>query len=318
MPAGVWGREWLNANSQRAYPFTEDATKTDTASIFTVPDDFILALYFPIHAGLNVQPGRFFVRKISIFGTGFNIAVAYDDGSSDPPIVAAAVISRDTHTEYTSYVLPGQDDFDDSTGKIAIGRLNSIDSLPPGQYIFDYADGKLETDAIRPMIRDVRGLITVNGADRSARLYGDIEFVAGSNIRLTPIVVLGQNPQIRIDAIDGEGLNEDCVCDDLVAPCIRTINGIPPTNAGDFTLLGDECLELQPVANGLRLQDKCSAPCCGCDELEALTNELEILGGGAITVQGFVNRLESEVTNMSQVVLGSVLADDGCFTCSII
>ena len=55
MPIGIWNLEWLNHNSQRSYPLAEDATKTDITGTFTLPDDFILGLYFPIHAGLDVD-----------------------------------------------------------------------------------------------------------------------------------------------------------------------------------------------------------------------------------------------------------------------
>jgi hypothetical protein len=315
MPAGFWNREWLNANSQRAYPLTEWATKT--SGTFRIPDDFILGLYFPVHAGLNVQTSKFYISRITVFSTGFNIALSYDDGTVSPPVVATAVIARGSHTEYASYAMPGKDDFDDSVGKIVIGKLSTIDALPAGDYLFDLEDGAVEVDSIRPMISDVRGIVAVNGSDRSERMYGDIELIAGQNILLTPIIVTGQDPIIRIDAVEGEGLTEDCICADELSPPIRTINGIPPTSTGDFTLLGDECIELQSISNGIRLLDICSAPCCGCEELEALTQELEVLGNAQITARNFLSNLSKQVETMSQVVLGSVLRDDGCYTCDV-
>lgn len=318
MPLGHWNIEWLNENSQRSYPFTEAATKTDTTGEFTIPDDFILGIYFPVHAGMDVLPDKFFVRKIAIFGTGFAISLAYDDGSGDYPIVATAQIARATHAEYDSYVLPGKNDFDDSVGKIAIGSLTTIDSLPPGQYLFAPADGEVEPDALWPMIQYVSAVVLRNGAEVSERLQGDLELIAGNNIALTPIIVPGQRPQVRIDAIDGEGFNEECICDDETqGPCIRTINGIPPTIDGDYTVLGSTCLDVEPITNGIKLVDVCSEPCCGCEELEALTRELELLGPAQTTVRGFVNRLQSEVTAFHQTILGSLLADEGCQSCTI-
>ena len=47
---------------------------------------------------------------------------------------------------------------------------------------------------------------------KAAAGYGYIVLQAGRNIRLTPITAVGQDPVVRIDAISGEGLNEDCVC----------------------------------------------------------------------------------------------------------
>ena len=85
--------------------------------------------------------------------------------------------------------MPGKDDFDDSVGKIVIGKLSTIDALPAGDYLFDFEDGAVEVDAIRPMIRDVRGIVAVNGGDRSERMYGDIELIAGQNILLTGLCI---------------------------------------------------------------------------------------------------------------------------------
>jgi hypothetical protein len=315
MPRGTWNIEWLNHNSQRAYPLSDDATKQDTTTEFTLPDSFLLALYFPVHAGLAVQPEKFFLRSVSVFSTGYNIALGYDDGTNNPPIVASVNIAKSTHVENTSYALPGSGDYDDSVGKVIIGTLLDIDDAGAGQYFFNYADGKLDPDTIRPIIRGVSSITLVQGADESERIYGDIELVAGSNIRLTPIVV-GQNQQIRIDAIRGEGLNEDCICDgDEDAIPITTINGIPPTPQGNFTLLGSNCLEITAISNGLQLDDTCSEPCCGCKELEAITRDLDRFGDAALTLKNFINRLEAEVTQMSSVVLGSRLNDQGCLEC---
>jgi hypothetical protein len=313
MPIGPLNLEYLNLNSQRAYPLTEFATKQDTTGTFTLPSDFLIGAYFPVHTGLDVIPGRFFLSSLAIFGTGFNIGISYFDGTSTPPVVAAAVIARTTHTEYRSYALPGQGNFSDSVGRIILGRLDSIDAQPAGSYTFDYADGALEEDAIRPMIRDVRSLVLLNGNDRSDRIQGDVELQAGTNISLTPILVAGQDPIIRIDAIDGAGLDEECIClDDTVSGPIKTINGIPPDAAGDFKFIGDNCLIVEAATNGIKLIDNCSDPCCGSDELDALSTELDIIGSGATTVEAFINKLQAEVTQFSNTVLGSTLSDDPC------
>ncbi len=154
----------------------------------------------------------------------------------------------------------------------------------------------------------------VNGSETSAAITGHIVLSAGSNIRLTPILIEGQDPTIRIDAIAGEGLTEICVCDDEVdvGPPIRTINAVLPTPNGDFTLLGHECLEIDEITNGLKLVDRCSVPCCGCNELAVITNDLSQFGSNARTLENFINRLETSVTQFNEVVLASRLNDRGC------
>lgn len=314
MPLGMWNLQWLNQNSQRSYPLTTWATKKDLSDTIAIPDDFIVAFYFPVHAGLDVEPEKFFLSSLGIYPTGFSIGISYDDGTLAPPLAAVVSIAISTHTENRSYAVAGVDDYDDCVGSVVIGRLDSINALPPGQYQFDRDGGQIEVDCIRPMIRGVSSIVCVNGLDRSPRLYGDIELVAGDNMRITASD--GETPSIRFDAILGEGLTETCVCDDeTTGPCIRFINGIPPLPDGNFRVIGDNCLQLTAIENGVQMTDSCSKPCCGCTELDALVRQIDRFADGVLTFQNFVSNLGAEVTQMSQVVLGSRLGDQGCLEC---
>lgn len=316
MPRSIINIEFLNSNALRAYPLSETASRVDLTGTFTIPDDFILWLRLPINAGLNVQPGKFFIRTIAVFGAGVLITVAYDDGTEDPPTVATATIPKSTHTEYAQYRMPGVGDYEDAEGRIVIGSPRALKALPPGEYTFSPENGKLEADAILPMIQYVSGLVLVNGADRSDVLRGLVELQAGDNIRLTVTDADTGTPRIRIDAISGENLSETCVCDENEGPPIRTIDGIGPDPVtGNFQLEGGNCVTFSPLPNGLKLTNECSPPCCDCPELASLTQELELLGSEARTVQGQVGRVETVVQNLANVILGSTLNDQGCFTC---
>lgn len=312
----LFNLEWLNHNSQRSYPLAESATKTDQSGTFKIPDSLLLALYLPVSAGVSVEPDKFFVRRVTVFGTGVNVTVAYNDGTNSPPSVASAALAFDGHVEYRAYPLPGAGDFDDSLGKVVFGKLDELETLPPGEYTFDYAAGKLDPDCVRPTLRGVTSVVLVNGNDRSEKLTGILELTAGTNTKLS-VVSGGATTVIRIDAIKGEGLTKECVCEDSAElyPCIKTINGIPPTANGDFTVLGDECLTVDGIVNGIRFNDQCSKPCCGCTELEAVTRDLERFGEAATSLQNFLNRLEGSVNRMNLTVLGSRLNDKGCRTC---
>jgi hypothetical protein len=311
---GIWDQEFLNQNSQRAYPLAEDATRVDESGSFTLPDDFLLELYLPVHAGIDVQPERFFLRSVASYAAGYNVAIGYDDGSGDPPVVATAVIARDAHREYDPYILPGTGDFDDVRGVAVIGRTDEIDRQPSGRYFFAFAAGKLDPDCVRTIIRGVSSLTVVNGTERSPRLYGDIELISGTNVQIS-VVSAGTVNQIRFDAIEGAGLTENCACEEAIGPPIRTINRIAPRADGDFTLLGNNCLELAVIGNGLKLDDRCSQPCCGCVELEKLTRELDQFGNEAVTLRSFMDRLQREVYSMRDNLLGSRLNSQGCSTC---
>ncbi len=309
----LWNIEWLNHNSQRAYPLGDASTGNDTTSSFKLPEDFIVGLYLPVHAGLDIDPSRLFLKGLGVFATGFGFTIGYQPAVGAAVDVATALVNRDGHELNRDYSLGGVGDFNDTEGRIALGKFESIDEQPSGFFTFDFEETRFDVDVARPQIRGVQSITVVNGSEVSQRLYGDIVLVAGLNFRLTPIVVFGEDPQIVFDAIQGEGLTEECVCEDgSDGDCIRTINGIAPTAAGDFTILGDECLEVQEIENGIRLADLCSQPCCGCIELERITEDLEQFGNQATTLANFINRLQASVANFESVVLGSVLRDKGC------
>lgn len=316
--------EWLNHNAIRSYPLAEDATQKDITRTFEIPNDFIVGLYFPVHAGLNVEPEKFFIRSIVAFSTGYSISLAYDDGSNDPPVVATALIASATHKENTIYALPGVDvpdnddlSFSDSVGKIVIGRLDSIEKQPAGQYLFDFEDGKLDSDTIRPMIRGVSSIQVVNGSEVSERIHGDVRLVAGTNMQIS-ITSVGSETQIRFDAIEGAGLIDECECNENLpdGPCIKTINGVPPDDSGNFNILPLECLEILPIENGISIADTCADPCCGSEELEILTQELDKFGRGISSLIGQINRLESELNTLATSILGSQLHEGPCNDCS--
>lgn len=298
-----WNLEWLNLNAQRAYPLTADATGTDIQAAFKLPDDFIVGLYLPIHAGVNVQPGRFFIRSIGVYASGYSVVVGYagDDGDIN---VATALIARETFTPNQSYALGGLGEFSDSFGRIVIGSLTGIDAQPAGQFTFNLTGTRLETDAVRPMIRGVSSLQVQNGTALSERYYGRVILQAGRNMRITSIPSDGDSaPTIIFDAIEGAGLTEQCAClGEAAGSPIYTINGIPPDETGNFSLLGDDCLQVSEIVNGVQLNDRCSKPCCGCPELEVVTTALKELSTKANTLQNHLQRLDTQLGAMTLLI----------------
>lgn len=310
----LWNIEWLNRCSQTSYPLTDWCSKQDQTATIAVPDSFLVGLHFSVHAGLNVSPERFFLFSLGIFGTGYSLGLGYYTEDNKRLLVASVNIAKGLHEENQSYALLGLGDYDDSVGRVVIGKLDEIEQLPTGLYQFDYDDASIEVDCIRPMIRGITSITVVNGQDRSPPLYGHIELTAGTNFRLR--YSGGTIPEIIFDAISGEGLNETCVCEEEDdGPCISKINGIPPYPDGNFKLVGDNCLELEPIDYGLKIVDRCSSPCCDCQELDALTQQIERFADGVMTLQNFSSRLGAEVTNMNSVILASKLSASSCLTC---
>jgi hypothetical protein len=317
MPANtVWGLEWLNANSQRSYPLSSVASKEDTTETFKIPDSLLLSLYLPVSYAYNIESQNFFVSDITVLATGISLSVSYWDGS-DATTVATSIMPFDGHTEYKSYLLVGRDAFEDSIGRVVFGKLEELKNLPAGRYLFSYEGGALDTDCIRPNIRGVSSITLVNGSDRTEKIYGDIEIVAGTNMQISYQAAVEDGPAVlTFNAISGEGLSNDCACaqDDTISPCIRTINGIPPSPAGDFSIITDDCYSVEGQTNGIKITDTCASPCCGCQELEAVTRDLVRFGDAGLTLENYLNRLEGSVNRMNITVLGSRLGDGGCAT----
>lgn len=316
MPKSNWNVSWLSLNSQRAYPLAEDASRLDITGQFQLPNSFIVSLYLAVPIVLAVRPASFLISTIQAYATGYAVTVGYDTGSGIVPAATASIL-RSSHVPNSSYILRGLGDFYDAGGQIVIGDLSEIDLQPPGQWNFNLAGGRLEVDAVRPQLRGVTRLRIQNGNDLSDPIVGDVIIRAGANMRITRSQVGDDDPVLTFDAISGEGLNEDCVCegDTTLATPIRTINRIPPTSEGDFTLLGSFCVNIDPLANGLKLTNTCSDPCCGCKDLQVVTDALKGFSDAANTLQNFLTNLEARVTQMDQVVLGSKLGDQGCSSC---
>lgn len=311
MPVSIRNLEWNNHNAQRAYPIAQDVSRWDESESFRIPNDFITGMTLPIHWGLSVEPAKFFISKIASYATGFSVTIGYaaDDGDID---IASALIARSAHTPYQVYNLGGIGDFADSRGFITIGQFDGIDLQPSGMFEFTLETARLEVDVIRPHIRGVMSLQIQNGSELSDQLTGRIRLAAGTNTRLR-VDNLSGDPIVYVDAIDGEGLTDSCVCTTDRDP-ILTINGIGPDSDGNIQILGNACLEVSESGNILEFKDVCSEPCCGCEELEKITQALEAFGERATTLENFLVNLEARVTQMDMVVLGSRLGDRGCST----
>lgn len=313
MPHGLTNVEWLAQNAARAYPLAETSSRTSTTGDLVIPDSLLLGLTFPVHWGLAVQAENFFIKSLRIGDGGIGIVLGYDDGSDSPPDAAVATVLRATHAEYDPYTLTGVDDFADCVGEVVVGRLDDLVDAPVGVHSFSPAAGRLATHTVRPMVKGLSSIVVVNGSERSDPIYGLVEFHAGTNFRLSVAQVTGQDPQIRFDAIAGDGLNNDCGCVEELAPCVKSINGVGPDNTGNIALVGNDCLTIEPLTAGLKLSDVCAQPCCGCPELTALEQRVEAFETGRRTLESFVTRLDAQVSQMIVTVLGARLRDEGCF-----
>ena len=301
MSLGLWNLQWLNHNSQRAYPIADWATKHCTISDeIRIPDDFLLAVNFAVSCAMSVNTDQFYISSLSIMPTGISITLGYNGYAN---AVAVSHILRNTSEEITTAALTGLNEFDDTIGYLAINPNSTIFNLTPGYYSFSYEDSALEADCIRPMIRGVSSIRVKTGGGYSERLYGDITLLAGSNVTID---IIGNNT-IRISAVNND--KYETVCDDIDTrdrPCITSINGVAPSSSGAITITGAECVSVAAENGGIRLTDTCAKPCCGCPELAALEEQIKRLQDGKVTLEQFISDLVTSVSSIESQILSIV------------
>ena len=296
--------EWADHNTERSYPLTVDSSKKDSSGSFVIPDDFLVGMSLAVNVSSNIKPNYFYISKIGVFPQGFTLTVSYDDGSLKE-VVATANISRNAYKKYEWYRLTGVGAFSDTVGHVQLGNLDGVDSQPAGLFEFDKDSARLEADVIKPVLRGVTSIRIKNGNNLSAPIYGHVVLSAGQNTKIESSVSSGVTT-IVINAIEGEGLNDDCLCESE-APCIKTINRIPPASDGNFTITPGTCIDIQALGNGLQISDTCSEPCCGCEELETITNELVNLGNRIQTAERVAQELSAKIGLLESIFQSSTI-----------
>ncbi len=118
--------------------------------------------------------------------------------------------------------------------------------------------------------------------------------------------------EIQLNAMNGEGFDDTCLCTDTTSEPIRFLNGVGPDADSRINLIGNTCITWEDLEHALLVKDECSEPCCGSPELEAITASLEQFGDKATTLENFLVRLESSTSQMDMTVLGSKLGDRSC------
>ena len=210
--------------------------------------------------------------------------------------VATAVVSDLTlHEPGSVYPVVGVGEFGDVRGSIVLGSLDGLRSaVPAGSYSF--AGAVLESSVVHPMLRGVRSIRAGSSTALSDPLYGIVKLVEGSNIRLT--YVPSENA-IRIDAVGGDKLSDECACAEAAAnSAIKTINGV---SVQGLQLKGDDCVEVSVSGNTITIRDKCSFPCCGCEEMDLITSRLQFL-------ETAVRKIEALSSTMQSIIPSSLSA----------
>jgi hypothetical protein len=301
-----WNMEWLNSNAERAFPFKEDTSRQDENLVVRIPNRLIVDLIFVVPAAANY---RYYLKSLMYSGSHLNLVMADEAGTT----VSSVTVDLSTHTRNDAYTMSGEGNFAGAVGRIALGDLTNLTAdLPPGVYAFSLDTAEFELRTVRPDLRAVYSLTAV-GADGTVTspITGIVQLLAGANVRLTYVAAAGGNPDgIRIDATGNDDYEEDCNCDSKVTPltAVRSINGVGANPAsGRLDLVSmTPCVTISVTGDSVVLTDNCSQPCCGCPELEFLTERIKLLDDSVGKIESFQSELSARQLAFYQSVLESL------------
>jgi hypothetical protein len=301
----LWNLEWLSQNGQRKFPLADDASGQDVSGTgLRLPDDFLVDALIPVHADPTVDPAKFHILSVGVFGTGVTIVLGYDGAA-----VGQGSLDTTAFVRNTLLVIECVTPFADTVARLVVGGLTGVRKFS-GLFNFTLAAARLSPRVVVPDIRGVSALYLRNGAELTGPITGDVVFEAGANALLSLVPGAGtpaDPSRIIFNAVQGAGLNIPCECgEDPARPCIKTVNAIGPAANGNFDLADDECVKLQAIANGLKVVETCAKPCCDCADLATVKQEAERI---AVQINGLENlshRLETAVTALESNLLFSL------------
>jgi hypothetical protein len=239
--------QWRNANDHDKYPFNLLASLTN-GSLFIPENLFSDARLYPIGgtAGQYLSKVVKTPETITIYVSDLE---TLDLASTSYQIAATP-----------SGVLKLEDPYGRAAGVFVTDavRLGVFLGWPDGEHEFDQDQTLFASAVVTPMpqlgIRSIR-------VDENEVLADDAYLVGGHGIQLEVDDTDPANPIITASAV-GEPQFKKILCAEtgFFNPCLlKTINGIPPDEYGNFTIIvcnvdtDNTVIRIEPTQNGLRI-----------------------------------------------------------------
>jgi hypothetical protein len=306
MAFDLYNNEFTEHNALRSYPFANGTSRRPIigADDFQIPNDFIVGASIAVTANATVvRPDCFFLQRLSLYPHGYTLTIGYRTVSSastpftdvfesyeDISVAKATLLVTDFENKMTVIpLIPLENDFYGIQGHITIGSVQNITSLLAGEWIFDLEAAQFDMDVIRYLPRCVSSIKVTNSDSSLQTVYGEVEFVAGTNVTLTQ-VYQGDITKIIIDV-------QQDTTPPASASAIYTINGIRPNNNGNFSVVsGSECLNIVDEPSQITIEETCAQPCCDCEELSKLTTSIENIATATSNIQRYQQALEQQLS----------------------
>lgn len=306
MATGTINIDWLNGNSQRAYPFREGMLRRPYVGGAAVSE-----LALPNLAVVDMAMATNFdplpdVYLSSLSLSRFSVSAVLSR-VSDGEILAVAASRLEGAGEYSPVNFSGTGVHDDIRGTLVFGDLSRLaDTLPYGVYEYPASETLFERRCVLPSIPCVSGIYVkdaYNGGE-TIRLRGDVALVAGDNIRFE---FDEASNAIVVHAEPNSEYSEKCGCSGADSRKeILTINGV---SASNVVIEGDgECVNVSTSGGRIRISDTCSKPACGCAELTFLNQKVGEVSSAMNRLEDYFRTLDGRLTELG-VSTATLLAE---------
>jgi len=303
MLVGTLNREFLAHNAVRSYPLAGDATKRPKmGGDFALPDNLLVAMRLAISASPSeIDVNGFYISRLTVYPEGANLVISY--GGSP---VGTASLSADT--SYTTFPVIGLNDFHGLAGHITLGSFDRS-CCWVGDYQFDHSGTKLDPDVIQYAPNSITS-ITIVTPTRTRRITsGDVCIIGGDKISIT--ITDDDHCPSGPGGTGGPGTGGDDGERDTVVVisrqnddtggrgCIRLINGVGPDEDGNIDITPvTPCLKLEKEPGGITINEVCCDPCCGCEELKAITQSIAEIQQGNADIRQYQERMDREMQQL--------------------
>lgn len=292
MGLNLLNSDWLNSNATRNYPMLDSASLADDSGN-VLSRGLIVDLGVSVPIGY-LNPGRVFVSQVGGFGAGVTITLASMDAPS-VPLATASIYTADHNTNDSYPVYGVGSELVGIIGRITIGPKASLIAASATNYTFvgSPENSQVVVNAVRPMVGGVRG-VSVGGVV----LDGVVSLQSGSNISFE---VQGNTLIIHSGLLSPpDAEDDDCGCTDDTAlgDPIRTINLVQPDEEGNIVLTPDNCISITEGEAELVIEDGCSTPCCGCDQLNAIFEAKKAIEAQILEMGEVEEQLRSRLDNL--------------------
>lgn len=305
--------EWLNLNELRSYPFHEG-----TDRIPFVDSDLTVSAGTPIANSLfvdfkAVMTGSAYIQLYLsklVVANGV-VSVTISGFTPGNPFTVSTVKTQATGEGFTHYemfdgtatlsedytvmLLTPRSLYATNAARLVLGRLS--DFSVDGVYYFRADQTMFEPCLVEAGSNAITQLQVKDANGDLVALSGPVDLVSGQNIALT--VDIGNNALI-ISAIPGQGYIENC--DTTGASVVKTINGITLKDLVIEPAPNNECIEIGKSGDTITIKDLCSTPCCGCEELKVITQQLIQLASRLDNIEEYRSLLQEALASLQSAV----------------